>query len=792
MFTLQQWLNPVVGSGLAWLSKDSFPQTDGALEMVGLHRPVKIFRDRLGIPHLRAENIHDVIFAQGYVHAQDRLWQMDFSRRLVSGRLAEVAGSAVVSLDRAMRILGLRGIAVREFDLLDPETQALLEAYASGVNARIQQRKLPLEFFLLGYRPEPWTPVDSLSWPKMIAWGLSGNWESELLRAALIDRVGVDQAGELELENLQPWPDQLSTILHARKECPPPETDFLHLPTWKDGLGSNSWVISGRRTASGMPLLANDMHLPLTTPALWYENHLTAGEFDATGVSLPGVPFITQGHNGRVAWGFTAGFADVQDLYVEHIRRDDSGKVYVEEPGGWVEAQVRREEIRVRGGKAVSAEVMVTTHGPLINDLLEKKDFDQPLALSWTAFQPDLTSRAMIRLNLARSCIDVREALREWSSPAVNVVYADREGNIGYSLAGSIPVRSRGDGRVPVPGWTGEYRWTGMIPFDELPHLYNPPQGFIVTANNRVTGADYQHTLGCDYVIADRARRITELILAEPRMDVETARVMQFDQVSHTGRRMAGILAGVIANDKHLDQVLNLLRGWDGSLTADSPAAAVHEVFMRVAVPLLLRGVLGDLTERYAGKGPSPILAEGSVWGFRSWEWLQQTLASAGSHWFDLGEGETRQDILIKALSAAVDYLEKECGRDISSWSWGKLHRVTFAHPLGRIRALQPYLSRGPFPAGGDGTTIWSNYAVIEGSGEGVVAPPFRFIADLADLDHSLGLLSPGQSGQPGSPHYDDQVCAWFEGGYHIMLFRWDEIEREAAHCLELIPLETA
>ncbi|HEX8993332.1 MAG TPA: penicillin acylase family protein, partial [Anaerolineales bacterium] len=213
MFTLQQWLNPVVGSGLAWLSKDSFPQTDGALEMVGLHRPVKIYRDRLGIPHLRAENIHDVIFAQGFVHAQDRLWQMDFSRRLVSGRLAEVAGSAVVSLDRAMRILGLRGIAVREFDLLDPETQALLEAYASGVNARIQQRKLPLEFFLLGYRPEPWTPVDSLSWPKMIAWGLSGNWESELLRAALINRVGADQAGELELENLQPWPDQLSTIL---------------------------------------------------------------------------------------------------------------------------------------------------------------------------------------------------------------------------------------------------------------------------------------------------------------------------------------------------------------------------------------------------------------------------------------------------------------------------------------------------------------------------------------------------------------------------------------------------
>jgi penicillin G amidase len=790
MFSFDQLFGPIIGNGFAWLSRDSFPQFEGSLKLEGLQKPVRIYHDAHGVPHIYAENLTDLLFAQGFVHAQDRLWQMDFNRRLVSGRLAEIAGSLALSVDRWLRILGLRRVSEQEPELLDPASLALLDAYAQGVNARIAQGRLPIEFFLLGYRPEPWSPVDSLSWSKMVAWGLSGNWESELLRQELIERLGAEKASDLELEDLQPWPDGMSMIMQGYLALSQSEAArLLAGPTLRDGIGSNSWVISGKRTASGKPILANDMHLPLTAPAIWYENHLSAPGLDVTGVSFPGVPLVIAGHNRHVAWGFTAGFADVQDLYVERLQRTAEGKVLYEDRGGWVEAQVRQEKILVRGGRKLTQEVFVTRHGPVINPLIQNFEVQQPLALRWTALEPERSFLALIRLNQADSCLSLREALREWASPVVNVVYADTQGNIGYSLPGRIPIRGKGDGSVPVPGWNGEYEWERYIPFDELPHLYNPPQGFIVTANNRIAGANYPYALGSDYVIADRARRISELILAHQPVSIDDVRAMQFDQVSHSARRVAQVIARLDGDDPRITQVAALMRAWDGNIGMDSPAAAVHEVFMRRVIPLILRDKLGDLTERYAGKGPTPMLAEGSMWGFRSWEWFQRTLETPDSAWFDLGAGETRDDVLRLALLETFDYLEHKLGKSIENWSWGKLHRVSFAHVLGRVKTLQPFFSRGPYPVGGDGTTIWSTFSNLEDTGDGVVAPPFRFIADLADLDHSLGLLAPGQSGQPGHPHYDDQVCAWFEGGYHAMLFQPEEVERSAAACLELLPL---
>ena len=783
-------LRPVIGAGLAWISRDSFPVVSGTVEIEGLQKPVRVIRDRWGVPHIYAQNIPDLFFAQGYVHAQDRLWQMDFNRRLASGRLAAVLGSQALPVDRWLRILRIRHTAEQEPALLDAETRTILESYAAGVNARTAQGKLPVEFFLLGYRPEPWTPADSLAWSKMLAWGLSGNWESELLRAALIEKLGPELASELELERLQPWPDRLSAILSARQALTRSEAAHLLAgPTLRDGIGSNSWVLSGERTATGKPILANDMHLPVTAPAVWYENHLSGGGFEVTGVSLPGVPLVIAGHNQHVAWGFTASFADVQDLYQERIRRDENGEVRCEFKGEWAPAEVFREEIQVRGGRSAVEEVVVTGHGPIINPLIQTLSVQEPYALRWTSLKPDCTNQALVKMCRASSCRELREAARGWASPSLNLIFADVSGEIGYQLLGRIPIRDRGDGRVPVPGWTGEYEWLRFIPYDEMPRLDNPEQGFIVTANNRIADESYPYPLGSDYVIPDRARRITELILHQEKHSLADIQAMQFDQLSHSARRVAGAIGRLQSDDPLAAEVILAMRSWDGQLGDESPEAAVHEVFMQLILPILLKNKLGDLAELYAGKGPTPLLAEGSLWGFRSWEWFQDLIETPESPWYDLGGGETREDVLLKGLEETIQHLRQSCGENLEDWKWGDLHRMTFSHILGRVKALQPFFNRGPFPAGGDGTTIWSvSTPAASPADEGAIAPPFRFIADLSDLGKSLGLLAPGQSGQPGHPHYDDQVSAWFKGGYHRMLFDPGEVQDGASASLELGP----
>ena len=383
---LQQLLAPWITQALLWLDRRRLPQTEGTLSLAGLEAPVEVLRDRWGVPHIYAQSRHDLMFAQGFVHAQDRLWQMDFQRRLVAGRLAEVLGAVALPVDRWFRVLGMRRTAEQEPALLGADARAALEAYALGVNACAGRGRLPLEFTLLGYRPEPWTVVDTLSWAKMMAWTLSVNWEAELLRAQLLARLGAERAAELE-----------PRIAADQPLIVPPGVDYSVLggaaleraaaarrfagPGPGEGLGSNNWVLAGTRTASGAPLLANDMHLALAAPAIWYENHLVAPGMTMTGVTFPGIPGVVAGHNGSVAWGFTNGFPDVQDLYIEHLRRTDDGRVQYEYCGEWLDAQVIREELRVKGGQPVIEEVIVTRHGPIINSLAADLAGEQPLAL---------------------------------------------------------------------------------------------------------------------------------------------------------------------------------------------------------------------------------------------------------------------------------------------------------------------------------------------------------------------------------------------------------------------------
>ena len=538
----------LAGTAYYYLLRRPLPQQSGKLSLQGLQAPVEIIRDRWGVPHIYAQNYPDLIFAQGYAHAQDRLWQMEFNRRLVAGRLSEILGPVSLDLDRWMRTLRMRHTAEQEAGLLSSSEREMLESYASGVNARIAQGKLPVEFTLLGFQPESWIPADTLAWAKMMAWTLSVNWETEILRALLVARLGPEKAAELEpaYESGMPYVIPVGVNYSSLSAEPLERHSRSHPflgPNASQGVGSNNWVLSGSRTTSGKPLLANDMHLGLSIPAVWYENHLEAGDLHLSGITFPGIPQIVAGHNGQVAWGFTNGFSDIQDLYLEHLRRTDAGLVQYEFQGEWLDAQVVNELIQVKGGASVTEQVVITRHGPIINTLSPELSGDTPLALRWTALEPYNLMTALAGMNAAKDCTQFTQALRHWSVPPQNVVSADVHGNIAYTLAGYIPIRQAGDGRLPVPGWTGEYEWQGYIPFEELPHLFNPPTGYIATANNRVADEGYPYLLGFDYVGPGRISRIHELIHSQEKIDPAFIARMHTDQVSTIARKAARFAA---------------------------------------------------------------------------------------------------------------------------------------------------------------------------------------------------------------------------------------------------------
>ena len=784
-------LGPVLKAALWPIGRMRLPQVKGNLSIKGLEAPAEVLRDRWGVAHIYAQNARDVVFAQGFVHAQERLWQMDFTRRVVFGRLSEVLGEAALPADRVMRTMGLYLTAEQEARNGSGEIAGLLEAYCSGVNAWIElaiaRKKLPLEFMLLGYRPEPWKVADSLGWGKLMCWTLAANWQSEFYRDQLIRRLGPEKTNELEINIDQAWAVilDLGQALSGGKaaDTARPFTG----PHAGEGVGSNNWVIGGSRSATGSPLLANDMHLEMTTPGVWYENHLVGGGFDVTGVTMPGVPMVIAGHNRNVAWGFTDGMPDTQDLYEEHLRQSADGGWEYEFKGDWFPAVVRKEQIRIKGGKSVVEEVVVTRHGPLINLLIKDAFPDSPpLALRWTTLDPGETFHSIYSMNLATDCKALREALRKFDDPSQNVVYADTQGNIAYSLNGRVPVRAKGDGSVPAPGWTGEYEWTGYIPFEAMPHLFNPPRGYIATANNQVQRPDYPYFLGKDYLVSDRAGRIVEMLEASKKIDIPYFQKMQFDQISFSARLFARAVGALQVSDPELAEIVRQMAVWDGKMDVDSPLVCVFEAAIRQAIRLMLEHQLGDLGLRVQGKGPFP-----GQWPEHSWEWFVRLLDKPESPWFDLGKGERRDDVLRLALQQAVDSLKEELGPRMADWKWGKLHRLTFGHVLGGQKPLDHVFNIGPFPIGGDGNTIWASFSsYVDLKRRPIVGPPFRFIADLADLDHCWGLLVPGQSGHLASPHFRDGVRPWFEGGYHPMLFNREEVEKNLEARLELSPAE--
>lgn len=765
--------------GLKAFNSSHNPQIDGQITIKGIDHKVEIIRDRWGMPHIFGESLKNVVFGQGYAHAQERLWQMDLFRRIVAGRVSEILGKPGLSTDIAMRTWGFRGWAEKTVENISSEEREIVESFCKGVNACIEQQPLPIEFALLKYKPEPWTIADSFSWNYIMFQQLGSSWESEILRHQLITALGPEKAAELELNSEEIWP----VILDANKQISFTEEHPISGPSRKDGVGSNNWVISAGRSASGSPLLANDMHLSLSSPSVFFQNHLCSPELEVVGVTFPGVPLVIQGHNGHVAWGMTNGFCDCQDLYEEHIRQQNGCDEY-ELKGEWYPVNCREETIKIKGESPHIEKVMETCHGPIINNALLSKISTElpPYAMRWTVFSANSFLAVFLKINRARNCSEFRNALREWKAVNQNVVFADAH-DIGYVQVGEIPIRAKGDGSVPMPGWTGDHEWISQIPFEGLPQLENPARGYIVTANNRVSGPDFPYYLGRDYIYRDRAQRITEMIEERSAMDISAIQKMHFDQISPSARILVETAKSLKSEEKSIKQILEEFSNWDGKISAASQMAAIYEVWIRKILELMLAGKLSGLEERVRGN-PSC-----GLWGFHSWEWLTSQLTKPQSPWWNLEQFQGRDAVVLEALRQSIEYLQKELGPDPHSWQWGKLHKLTFAHLMGQKKPLNLLFNLGPYPVGGDGCTIWATFSSnLDIKRQELVGPPFRFIIDMADPAHAQVIFAPGQSGRVGTRHYADGTGEWFSGNYHPLLFLREEIESNAEARLELIP----
>jgi penicillin amidase len=760
---------------VAGMDRSRLAPLDGELSLRGLEGPVEILRDRWGVPHVYATSEHDVLFAQGVVHAQDRMAQMELNRRFAAGRLAEIFGAAVLPADRAARILGFARMAARDWEASDREQKSALRAYSDGVNAWLGHPDLPrpLELALAMHRPEPWSPIDCLAYGRMMSWQLTRGWAHAVVRANLVAAAGPAMAAELDVEEDPGHPVHLPRGIEVNRL--PPDGAFPGSGRLRHrGIGSNAWAVSPGRTTTGGALLANDMHMPLFVPSFWYEVHLVGGGLEVSGVSLPGIPMVMAGHNGRIAWGMTLAHTDVEDAFVERFHPDDPHRYEVD--GLWVPADVRREVIRVRGRPGPeNLDVVTTRHGPVISDALPA--VGQRLALRSTALEPSASAAAWSHLNRAGNWDDFTDALRLMETPPLNVCYADVDGNIGYRTAGKVPIRSSGDGRLPARGWTGEGEWIGFVPFDEMPHALNPAQGFIASCNHRIAPEGYPYHLGACYLNGWRARRVVEWIEEKGRLSAEDCRTLQNDVLCLPGLELVRRLEGLSSDDPDVRLALGVLRSWDGRMDADSVGAAMYGVARFALVRLMLEPTLGKtLTDRFMGTGFDPLVNQANEFYGHDTKVLLRLLDRPESEWIRGAGG--REALLLAGLKQAVGYLGRRLGPEPSEWRWGRIHGAVFSHALGSVPALAAVFNLGPFPVGGDTDTANQTAMMPDAPYEARAwAPTFKQVIDLSDLSRSVIIHAPGQSGQPASPHYSDLLEPWLRGELHPMLWTRSQVQ---------------
>jgi penicillin amidase len=779
------------GAGLRRLvSRHCLPRRHERLSVAGLRAPVEVLIDRWGVPHVYAQSPHDLFFAQGYCHARDRFWQMELNRRTARGELAELFGPHLLRIDRFLRRLGFLRAARRESVTAGEDVRAVGEAYAAGVNAYLRHHRLPIEFTLLRHRPRPWDLLDSLAFARFMGFTLTVNWETELIRARLLGQLGPERLATFEPGEPAPAvPDLAGPALRATLSA---ARDFQPLVDLAGG-ASNSWVVSAGRSATGRPLLANDPHFRPRMPVVWYLVHLHGGGYDVIGASLPGTLGVLFGHNACLAWGITASLVDCADLFLE--RADPVRPRRFAFRDEWYDAEVIREEIFIRGRKEPWVEeVVVTRHGPLLNGTVDISSKATPVTYHSANDDHASPTEALLQLNRAANWSDFRAALARWTFPALNFVCADVDGTIAYKLAGRVPIRAKGDGYVPVPGWDGEHEWTGYVPFDELPESVNPPEGIFATANTR-PAAPCKHFLARDWVDDARWRRIMQLLRQRPQVSIADCQAIQTDLVSLPARDIAGRVSELLqsalsrsagdappAAHPLRNRALAFLTGWDGHLAPDSVASAIYHVFRQELLRHRCRDLPAGAFDYLSGRGNDEALASVSAFHYRATGYLQGYL-----------EAPAASPEVAHAFDTALDWLSDRLGPDPARWQWGRLHTITFAHPIGLASPLLDCLlglSRGPFPIGGDADTIaqsgidpWHPFSAA------TFTVSYRQIFEVGNWDRSLFVLPTGQSGHPGSPHYADLINAWRRGEYRPLLFSRAAVEPETTETVRLQPM---
>jgi penicillin amidase len=774
-----------------WTARRTLPQLSGVASLPELKEEVSVVRDRWGIPRITARSLEDLVTAQGYVVAQDRLWQMDLLRRAAAGQLSEIFGPVTLELDRENRTLGLRAAAEREAAALDGEMKLLLEAYTRGVNRYMQQRaaNLPIEFQILRYQPAPWTPRDTLLIGAYLHKYLTTTWRWELNRKKVTDKVGPERAREMFVVDSPLDRILVGAAAAPANQAPPskrparaaaqPAAQFAQerlpalLEAWEEdfagAFGSNNWVVSGHFTQSGKPLLANDTHMMLEVPCIWYLVQLRAPGWNVRGFALPGSPLVIIGQNERIAWGFTNAGADVQDLYAETVNPANPNEYSVN--GQWRAMEIRKETIRVKGQADETLHVSLTRHGPVMH-----RESNVAYALRWTALETGGLTFAHSALGQCRNWQEFLEVMRKIPGPAQNAVYADADGNIGYVMAAKIPVRKNGFGDVPVPGETDDFEWTGYVPFDELPILFNPPEGIVATANARITGPAYKWHITDRWEAPFRTSRIYNLLESRHKFVAADFIAIQTDLLSTPHRLLAGHVVNAIkkvpaADPRLADFVVHLDR-WNGRATMQSPEIAVLEYTRRVLRRKILETHLGGDAGLYQ-------------W-FRGNNFLLHVLEQRPAHWLPKefsgsSAGEGYDLLIVAAVTEAMRELENASGRSqIAEWNWGRFNTLEMLHPLARSGFLKRHWSIGPIAQHGAAQTVKQTGRSF--------GPSMRFVADLSNPDSSLMNVTLGQSGQYLSRHYRDQFESWYEGKGIVSTFSDAAWERAAAHRLRLVP----
>ena len=790
--------------------KRPFPTTDGTITLPGLKEEVTIIRDEVGMPRIYAKNMKDLFYAQGYVTAQDRFWQMEWWRYQGQGRVSELVGEPGIEPDKFIRTAGWNRMADTTLDYYRkevPEFYDILESYSAGVNAYIGDKspaELSISHAILQtvnepWEIEPWTPLNTVSWGVIMSFVLADDINRELAYAGLIDELGEEMTFDLR----PPYPYDSRPVIAPTEQLASEFAQNSVPDGWETAvnwqnvnssiigqipdnilgsppfIGSNNWVISGEHTNTGMPLLANDPHLAIQLPAIWYEIGLHAPGFDVVGFSFASVPGVIIGHNNNIAWGVTNTGADVQDLFIEKINPNNPNQY--QWLGEWEDMEIIEEVIKVNGGDDIVLPVRVTRHGPIISDV--RDDAKDVLSMRWAAQEPSRVLQSAILLNQAENYDDFREALRFWDVPSQNFVYADVAGNIAYQMPGLTPIRKNGNGMIPVPGWNGEYEWEGWIPYEELPALLNPDQGYIVTANHAIVDEEYPNFIARDWADGDRGQRIVDMIeerLASGKITQADLAAIQFDSYALLADSYVPLLNNLNPADAQIREAIEIVSSWNRQERREETGPVIFELFLLKLYPAIVQDEIGQ-------ENVETLQRRNNIF-------MYQIANEPQSPWWDnvnTPEKETREDILRQALAEALAWLQENQSGDMASWQWGDLHQAPFiSDPLGKsgVGLVESLVNRGPFPADGGNSLVNAMSWDLENPALVNRHPSMRMLVDMGDFEASQMVIPTGQSGHPGNPYYDDQAPLWLNGEYHPMLWSQEAVAAAAVDTLVLQP----